>query len=325
MQEVVVISGKGGTGKTSLVASFAVLAGELVVADCDVDAADLELVLAPTIRRREEFSGGLQASIQPDRCSACGQCEELCRFDAIRCDRSADDRGEKRFCVDPVACEGCGVCAWFCEQKAIELNPVVDGEWFVSDTRSGPMVHARLRPGAANSGKLVSVVRSEAKRVAAENELELIVTDGSPGIGCPVIASIAGADFVLAVAEPTQSGLHDLRRVADLTTYFTTETFVVINKWDLNPTVCRQIEQLAGRRSIKILGRIRYDQEVTEAQIRGLSVVEYVHGAVADDIQRNWSALLETLHQNKLDQDEKTHQRLAVGDPACDMGLDNAQ
>jgi MinD superfamily P-loop ATPase len=297
MQELVVISGKGGTGKTSLVASFAVLADSLVLADCDVDAADLHLVLAPTVLRQEEFSGGSQAEIDADKCIACGQCEEVCRFGAVSLNGAASELVQKTYRVDPIACEGCGVCAWFCEHEAIRFGPVVNGRWFASDTRCGPMVHARLVPGGENSGKLVTVVRSEAKRIAAERGLELILVDGSPGIGCPVIASITGADVVLAVTEPTQSGLHDLGRVAELTAHFNVTTLAVINKWDLNPKVSRQIEAEAGRRGVRVVGRVRYDDAVTKAQVQGQSVVEYAHGPVVDDVRRTWEGLTEALSQ----------------------------
>jgi len=297
MQELVVISGKGGTGKTSLVASFAVLAENVVLADCDVDAADLHLVLAPTVLREEDFSGGSRAEIDVERCIACGQCEEVCRFGAVSLNGAASELVQKTYCVDPIACEGCGVCAWFCEHNAIEFGPVVNGRWSVSETRCGPMVHARLDPGGENSGKLVTVVRSEAKRIAVEHGLELILVDGSPGIGCPVIASITGADLVLVVTEPTQSGLHDLRRVAELSAHFNIRTLAVINKWDLNPEVCRQIEREAARRGVRVIGRVRYDEAVTRAQVRGLSVVELARGPVVDDVRQTWEGLSEALSQ----------------------------
>ena len=297
MRELVVISGKGGTGKTSLVASFAVLAEDVVVADCDVDAADLHLVLAPTMRRQEDFSGGSQAEIDAERCIACGECEELCRFGAISLNGAASELVQKTYWVDPIACEGCGVCAWFCEQEAIRFGPVVNGRWFVSHTRCGPMVHARLEPGGENSGKLVSVVRSEAKRIADEDGHDLVLVDGSPGIGCPVIASITGADLVLAVTEPTQSGLHDLGRVAELTAHFNVTTLAVINKWDLNPEVSRQIETEAPRRGVQVVGRVRYDDAITKAQVRGLSVVEHADGPVVDDIYRTWEGITKALRE----------------------------
>jgi MinD superfamily P-loop ATPase len=299
MQELVVASGKGGTGKTSVVASFAALADSVVVADCDVDAADLHLVLAPRILRREEFSGGSKARIDPGRCVGCGECKVACRFDAVLTSGATAGTNGERYCIDRVACEGCGVCSWVCEYDAIEFLPARSGEWFVSETRCCPMVHARLEPGAENSGKLVSVVRNEAKKIAVEQDSELIIIDGSPGIGCPVIASIAGADSVLIVTEPTLSALHDLCRIVDLATHFNIRTYAAVNKWDLNPDIGGQIEDEATKRGVRVVGRIRYDSAVTEAQIRGLSVVEYADKGAASDIRETWRGLSEALHENK--------------------------
>lgn len=249
--ELVVISGKGGTGKTSIVASFAALAEKVVLADCDVDAADLHLVLNPTVVKREKFSGGSRARIMPGHCTACGKCEEICRFNAIYFDGPGNGKVEKTYRIDPIACEGCGVCAWFCEENAIEFGPVVNGEWFISDTRCGPMVHARLGVAEENSGKLVSLVRTQAKKIADDRRLDLVIIDGAPGIGCPVIASITGADLVLVVTEPTLSGMHDLERVVDLTKHFGIETLVCVNKWDLNEEIASQIETQALRRGCR--------------------------------------------------------------------------
>jgi len=298
-RELVVISGKGGTGKTSIVASFAALAERLVVADCDVDAADLHLVLDPTIIKREQFSGGFRARIKTDCCTACGKCRELCRFDAIRLDGPGNAKVDKTFRIDPIACEGCGVCAWFCDDKAIEFGPVVNGEWLISDTRHGPMVHAKLAVAEENSGKLVSLVRSQAKKIAEDRQLDLILIDGSPGIGCPVIASVAGADLALVVTEPTLSGLHDLGRVADLTKHFGIETLVCINKWDLNPEIASEIERQADQRSLKLAGRIRYDGVVTEAQLRRLSVVEHAANGITDEIRQLWASVKARLKERK--------------------------
>lgn len=295
MKELVVISGKGGTGKTSLVASFGVLADSLVLADCDVDAADLHLVLEPTIRRREPFSGGSAAFVQPDQCIACGKCEELCRFDAISCDGPPNDLVEKTCCVDPIACEGCGVCAHFCEPAAIQFGPVVNGEWYVSDTRCGPMVHARLDPGAENSGKLVSLVRDKARRLAAKRNLTGVLIDGSPGVGCPVIASLTGADLALIVAEPTLSGQHDFSRIADLTRHFNIKTFVAVNKWEVNARIGGEIEEQAAQRGIQVAGRIRYDAAVSQAQFQKLSVVEHSSNGVAEDVRQIWTKLAEAM------------------------------
>ncbi len=296
MKELVVISGKGGTGKTSIVASFAALAaGRAVLADCDVDAADLHLVLAPRIVRRESFTGGQRARIRPGHCTACGKCEELCRFDAIYSDGPGNGRVERTFRVDPIACEGCGVCAWFCAEGAIEFSPAVNGEWFVSDTRCGPLVHARLGIAQANSGKLVSTVRTEARALAEQRGLEMVLIDGSPGIGCPVIASITGASLVLIVTEPTVSGLHDLQRVAELTRHFAVPALVCVNKWDINPDQALQIESAALQAGLQPAGRVRYDRAVTAAQVQGRAVVEQPGSASADDIRALWAAVERSL------------------------------
>ncbi len=294
-KELVVISGKGGTGKTSIVASFAALAEKAVLADCDVDAADLHLVLDPTIVKREKFSGGSRARIKTGHCTACGKCEEICRFDAIFFDGPGNGKADKTYRVDPVACEGCGVCAWFCAENAIEFGPVVNGEWFISDTRCGPMVHAKLGVAEENSGKLVSIVRTQAKKIAEDRKMDLVLIDGAPGIGCPVIASITGADLVLVVTEPTLSGLHDLQRVMDLTRHFGIETLVCINKWDLNEDIASQIEEQARRRGLKIAGRVRYDRAVTEAQIKSKSIVEYQNNGAATEIKRVWAEVVKTI------------------------------
>jgi MinD superfamily P-loop ATPase len=294
-KELVVISGKGGTGKTSIVASFAALADKVVLADCDVDAADLHLVLEPKVIRRENFSGGKRARIMSDLCTACGKCEELCRFDAILSDGPGNDRVERTFRIDPIACEGCGVCAWFCAEKAIEFGPVVNGEWYVSETRHGPMVHAKLGIAEENSGKLVSTVRREASRLAEQRGLDLVLIDGSPGIGCPVIASVAGATLVLIVTEPTVSGRHDLERVADLARHFGIPAMVCVNKWDLNPQMAAEIETQARGRGLTVAGRVRYDQAVTAAQIHRQAVVEYQKDGCADDVRRLWVTVCERL------------------------------
>ncbi|MBN2446446.1 MAG: ATP-binding protein [Phycisphaerae bacterium] len=284
LSEIVVISGKGGTGKTSIVASLAVLAENCVLADCDVDAADLHLVLAPMTRQRGEFSGGSQARIIAEQCNGCGKCEEVCRFDAV----SLDGDGPRRR-IDPIACEGCGVCAWFCPEKAIAFEPAINGEWFISDTRIGPMVHARLGIAEENSGKLVSLVREKAREVAQSQGRQMVLIDGSPGIGCPVIASLTGAWRALIVTEPTLSGLHDLERVADLTVHFRVETFICINKWNINEELAAEIEKRARQRGLKIAGRVRYDRAVTDAQVAALTVVEHTEDGVAADIRAVWS------------------------------------
>jgi MinD superfamily P-loop ATPase len=299
MNELVVVSGKGGTGKTSFVASFASLAEKVVLADCDVDAADLHLVLRPTIRQRHKFSGGSRARIMPGHCTACGKCEELCRFDAISHDGPGNGRVLKTFRVDPIACEGCGVCAWFCEEKAIQFSPVENGLWYVSDTRHGPMVHAKLGIAEENSGKLVTQLRRAACQAAASRGLELVICDGSPGIGCPVIASMTGASLALIVVEPTLSGLHDFERIGRLALRLGVPALMAVNKADLNVEVARRLEAAAALLGIEPAGRVPYDPEVTRAQIAARSVVETSTGPAAEAITAIWRRVEERLRASR--------------------------
>lgn len=284
MKELVIISGKGGTGKTSVAASFAALANNAVVADCDVDAADLHLVLEPQILSRHDFSGGSTATVRTELCNGCGTCQQLCRFDAV-----IMQQGKAR--IDPISCEGCGVCSHFCPQQAIDFSPAINGQWFLSATCHGPMVHAQLGIAQENSGKLVSLIRNQAKKLAKEENRDLIIIDGSPGIGCPVIASLSGADQVLAVTEPTMSGRHDLKRVADLAAHFRVPLAICINKWDLNPSMTELIENDARQRELPVVGRIRYDRAVTEAQIRRLTLVEHTEKGAGADLKELWKAV----------------------------------
>jgi len=287
MKELVVISGKGGTGKTSMVASFAALAGNAVLADCDVDAADLHLVLTPTVRTREEFRCGHEASIRQADCNGCGVCLARCRFGAVRKREKAV--GDATFAIDPTACEGCAVCVWSCPVKAIDFPERVSGEWYVSDTRHGPMVHARLNPGGENSGKLVSKVRGAARAIADERASGLILVDGPPGVGCAVIASVTGASRVLVVTEPTLSGAHDLARVLELTRHFAIPTAVCVNKWDVNAEMTARIESAARQAGAAIAGRVRYGNAVTTAQLQGRAVVEVDAGPLGEDIRALWA------------------------------------
>jgi len=295
MNELVVISGKGGTGKTSVVASFAALAEKAVLADCDVDAADLHLVLPPAILERHTFSGGSRARIVPERCTACGKCEELCRFGAVSSEVPSNGRFGETFRVDPIACEGCGVCAWFCEENAVDFAAAENGQWFVSDTRCGPMVHARLDVAAENSGKLVTQLRQAAGQVAWSKGLELVICDGSPGIGCPVIASLTRASLALIVVEPTMSGMHDFERIARLTRRLAVPALVAVNKADLNAAVAERLEAAADSLGIVPVGRIPYDPEVTRAQIAASSVVEASTGPAAEAITTTWHRVEERL------------------------------
>jgi len=287
VKELVIISGKGGTGKTSVAASFAALAaGDSVIADCDVDAADLHIVLGPRVERHEEFKAGRVARIRQDGCIGCGACLARCRFDAVR--RTEGAEGTQLFAIDETACEGCSVCVRFCPAKAIDFPERTAGEWFVSETRFGPLVHARLAPGQENSGKLVTIIRKEAQGLAEGNGAKLVIADGSPGIGCPVIASLTGATLALIVTEPTVSGLHDFGRAAELAARLGVPAAVCVNKWDVNPGMADEIE--AGARAAKItaLGRIPYDADVTEAQIERRAVVEHGDGPAADAIRSLW-------------------------------------
>lgn len=289
MNELVVISGKGGTGKTSIVASFAVLAERPVLADCDVDAADLHLVLSPEVVRRELFRSGHEAVLRQDQCVGCGQCVDDCRFEAVIREDAQPDR--PLFRIDSTACEGCGVCVRFCPAQAIDFPERTCGEWFVSRTRCGPMVHARLGIAAENSGKLVSIVRREAKKIAEKEGRKTIIVDGPPGIGCPVIASITGASLVLVVAEPTMSAEHDLERVLALTRHFAIPAAVSINKSDLNPGITARIEKRAAATGAFMAGRSRYDPTVVRGQVRGLSPVECSDSTAGTDIRSIWSNL----------------------------------
>lgn len=291
MKEIVVISGKGGTGKTSIVAAFAALGDKIVLADCDVDAADLHLVLNPKIETREDFSGGKKASIISEQCIACDRCIEECRFDAIAYPDSEEADVPR---INPIFCEGCGLCVRICPVDALSFKPAVNGEWYISSTAHGPMVHARLGMAEGNSGKLVTLIRNKAKDIAEQDQRDYIIVDGSPGIGCPVIASITGSDLVLVVTEPTLSGRHDLLRVAELTSYFKIPTLVCVNKWDLNAEITEQIEQEARKHGITVAGRVRYDTAITKAQIARTNVIEYAGGS-AEDITSLWNNVVMSL------------------------------
>ena len=281
MKELVVLSGKGGTGKTSIVASFAALTQKKVLVDCDVDAADLHLVLKPDIRQDNEFCSGQFAVIDGGKCTECGLCQELCRFEAI-----AD------FKVDTTSCEGCGFCSQICPVEAITMKERLSGRWFISDTRYGPLVHARLGIAQENSGKLVALVRQQAKQLADKNDLDYIISDGPPGIGCPVISSLSGANLALVVTEPTLSGIHDLDRVVDVCHHFNVPVLVCINKYDINEDNVRRIEDYCLSQGLEIAARIPFDNAVTEAMVQGLPVVEYRDNAVSRQIDLLWRSVL---------------------------------
>jgi len=288
MKELVIISGKGGTGKTSVTASFAALAERPVMADCDVDAADLHLVLTPEIRQRNDFYSGHEAVIRPQDCINCGVCMDPCRFGAVvEVDMATNGAS---FAIDPIACEGCGVCVWLCPTKAIDFPERLCGEWMVSSTRYGPMVHAQLGVAAENSGKLVTAVREMARLLAEQESRKLIIIDGPPGIGCATIAAMTGASLALAVTEPTVSGEHDLERILSLARHFGIPVSVCVNKWDLNPEMTERIENKAVQAGARIVGRIRYDRAMTYAQMQAQAAVE-ANAACAADIRQVWRQL----------------------------------
>ena len=278
MKEVVVLSGKGGTGKTSIVASLASLARGKVMVDCDVDAADLYLLLKPVTGESHEFWSGQKAFIAGDSCTGCGLCREVCRFSAIT----------DEFQVDPISCEGCGFCYRVCPAAAITMEESLSGRWFISETRYGPLVHARLGVAQESSGKLVALVRQQAKRIAEEQGLNYIISDGPPGIGCPVISSLSGVDLAVIVTEPTLSGMHDLDRVIGVCHHFAVPVIVGINKYDINEDNSHQIEGYCQRRGIEVASRIPFDNVVTEALVRGLPVVEYSQNRVTSEIENLW-------------------------------------
>jgi MinD superfamily P-loop ATPase len=285
MKEVVVLSGKGGTGKTSILGSFAVLCKSKVLADCDVDAADLHLILNPEIREKMEFWSGKVAVIDEEKCTQCGLCEEICRFEAIN-----------DFRVDPIACEGCGFCFHVCPVSAIIMKDKCAGSYFISDTKYGPLVHARLGIAQENSGKLVAQVRKKAKEIAEYQGLDYILSDGPPGIGCPVISSISGVHLALLVTEPTLSGIHDLNRILDVLNHFGVKSAVCINKYDINEENTSKIERYCTDKGVCVVSKIPYDDVFTEAIVKGMPVVEYSHGAISHELESMWYKIQQLLN-----------------------------
>ena len=282
IKELVVLSGKGGTGKTSFSASFAALADHMVLADCDVDAADLHLVTNPQIVQSHEFFAGKEAIVDRFRCDGCGLCAEACRFEAFE----ALDDGT--YTIRPIHCEGCGVCVRLCPEQAIRFEDRNCGRWMISDTRFGPMVHARLHAAGENSGKLVTLVRKEARRLAVEQQRDLILVDGPPGIGCPVISSVTGATAVLLVTEPSVSGVHDLKRVVSLANSFDVKVFVCVNKADIDMRMTESIRRQVIEQGNHFVGTVPYDEQMVQAQLHALSAIEYIKGETRDRIENIW-------------------------------------
>jgi MinD superfamily P-loop ATPase len=290
VKQIVILSGKGGTGKTSVAAAFAQLAQadgrqhRIVLVDADVDAANLELVLSPTVLETHDFRGGQVAIIDPQRCEGCGVCAELCRYDAIH-----EQNGI--YAVDPIACEGCALCVYQCPSEAIEAEEQVAGQWFRSDSRYGPLLHAALWPAQENSGKLVTLVKQQGRLVAMDGLYDMVLVDGPPGIGCPVISAAAGADLAVIVVEPTVAGIHDMERVLETVDHFGIPALVCVNKADLYAEGTAEIEAFCNAQGVAVIGRLPFDAVVTEAMVQGQPVTEYrpdstISRALSDAWQR---------------------------------------
>lgn len=290
MKEIVVISGKGGTGKTSVTASFVYLGGkDVVAADCDVDAADMFMLLDPDFGKAEDFYSGLTAEIIQDKCTGCGKCKEICRFEAIQIINS-------QYIVDSFSCEGCGYCAIICPEETIKMNEQNVGKYYTSNTRAGNiMVHARLNIGAENSGKLVAKVKNRANQIARDNNVKYVVVDASPGIGCPVISSLSGADYVVIVTEPTVSGLHDLKRVYTLVKKFHIKAGCIINKSDINKQVANKILDFLNQDNILHISSLPYDESFTDAMISGKTIVEFDKTNIKTIVTESWNKILQTI------------------------------
>jgi len=285
-KQLTVISGKGGTGKTSIVGAFAALAENKVLADCDVDAADLHLLLQPQVIEEQDFKALKKAVIDRSKCVKCGKCIEHCKFGAI-----------EEYSVNLLSCEGCGVCEYVCPVNAVRLEDNVAGKAYISETRFGPLCHARLHPGEEASGKLVTLVRNNARKVAEEKGHNLIIIDGSPGIGCPVIASIGGVDLALIVTEPTLSGIHDLERILEVTEHFKVKPLVCVNKCDINTKNTDDIEEYCMKRKVKVVGKIPYDMVFSRAQIEGKTVIEYSKSRISEYLREVWDEVNDSLRQ----------------------------
>jgi MinD superfamily P-loop ATPase len=287
MKQLVILSGKGGTGKTTVAAALAHLSSQqfsVVLADADVDASNLELVLAPTKLEQHDFTGGQLAIIDPTLCTACAICEEVCRFEAIV-------PGDEAYVVEDIACEGCGSCFYQCPVEAIRMEEQTAGSWFRSATPFGPLFHAHLFAGQENSGKLVTLVKQQARLLALDTQADLLIVDGPPGIGCPVIAASAGADMALLVVEPTVSGIHDLERILGTVTHFGVPALVCINKADLNQDRADDIGHFCAEQGIDLVGRVRFDQQVTEAMVHGQPVTARGNGMAAQEMAAMWGRI----------------------------------
>jgi MinD superfamily P-loop ATPase len=282
MQQIVIISGKGGTGKTVLTAAFATLAKNKVIVDCDVDAADLHLLLNPDVKEQHTFRSGFTAAIDHSKCIKCLKCINFCRFDAI----------DNNLIVDLINCTGCKFCYNLCPVKAIELKENISGQWFISDTKFGPFVHAKLGIAEENSGKLVSLIRKQAQELAAKQNKDLIIIDGAPGIGCPIIACISNTDCAVVVTEPTLSGLHDAKRVIKVAQHFGVLLKLVINMFNLNEEITNKIEQYCIANNIPLIGKIEFNRDVVDAVVNGITIMETANDKLKNTIEKIWQKII---------------------------------
>ena len=283
VNEIAIVSGKGGTGKTTICTAFAMFAEDTILADCDVDAPDLHIILQPILKSSSKFVGSQVAVIDSNKCTECGLCEQACRFHAI-----TDS------VVDPIACEGCAVCTHVCPENAVQMINRQSGTLYESETRFGNMVHAKLAPGEGNSGKLVTEVRKLGERIANDHGISTMLIDGSPGIGCPVIATVTGIRLGVIVTEPTMSGIHDMKRVLDLLKRFQVKATVIINKFDLNLENTKSIEQYCKENDIEVLGKIRFDSIMTQSMVAAKSLPEFApKHEISLLLQKIWSRITE--------------------------------
>ncbi len=299
MKQVVILSGKGGTGKTTVAAALAHLASQdtsIVLVDADVDAANLELVTSPTVREEHAFHGSKVAIVDPALCESCGICRDVCRFEAVLA--AGESENPDSYTIDPVACEGCAVCHYQCPAEAIRMEEAQDGVWFVSDTAFGPLVHAQLFAGQENSGKLVSAVREEARRIASSQGQPLTIIDGPPGIGCAVIAAATGTDLAVMVTEPTVSGIHDLDRVLGVTEHFKIPALVCINKFDIDVDKTREISHDCAQRGAHVVACVPFDTVATEAMVHGKPVTAYDDGPITEELHKLWQHICDSLSIN---------------------------
>jgi len=284
MKEVVILSGKGGTGKTSIVGSFAAIAQNKIMVDCDVDAADLHLLLKPSVKKESQFCSGQTAVIDQGKCVQCGLCKNICRYNAV-----------VDFEVDPISCEGCGFCIHICPVDAIAMKESIAGDWYISDTKYGPLVHARLRIAQENSGKLIALIRQKTRELANRGNFDYIISDGPPGIGCPVISSLSGVNLALLVTEPTLSGIHDLERVLGVCRHFDVSALVCINKYDLNEDNTNKIESYCNKQGVEVAAKIPFDIVFTQAMVKGIPIVEYKLNSTSNQIEQLWTHILKKM------------------------------